>query len=1324
MAEFNAEPYWDDFDATNGALEKNYMRILFRPGYAVQARELTQIQSILQNQIKQFGNHIFQDGSPVVGGHLTLDRGVRYVKLEKQYNGQDIDLDNFFGVGVFNSGSPQVRARVLQTYSTTTDRTLLLRYTRGESFTAGETISTAATVSANVASGSFTGTGSLASINEGVFYVDGYFITVAPQTIVLDAYTPFANARVGLEIDEGFVTESEDNALLDPALESFNYQAPGAHRYKFNLVLAKRDLNSVDDSRFFELLRVENGVITKQVSYPIYSELEKTLARRTYDESGDYSVKPFIVSPKTHATNTDAFFLEVSAGKVYVKGFEFETIGPTKFQIPKARTYQTNADYNLNIYYGNRLQLANLRGNSADGIVFSTDYKPLDIHCVPNSNVVLDGTASKYYATKIGTAYLKNLDRTSGDANVYYAYLTDVKFDSIVTSANGVSTNAYMLKLSPHFSSVENAYKNAIVTLLTSANVACTSSVGNWGQLTCSFYDGATKYLHFLEAGTGFKATPSSGDRFTISVPLDMSKSVFLPNTSTFQVANLQANVASGSQTLGKTAIEDPTFDKSLYKLPDPYVVRNSENNVSFYQRTIFRNQQFSTNGAITISVPDKVNFEFGTDGSVVSDAEVNDNIIVVPREGVNAGIVLNMTEGNRSVLRVDANTISIHTDSGSGTTFKGDIYVTSRAVTAEDHLRRTKTYKQANSALTAGDSHTLATAVIGVPGVKLNLSNGIAWFMSANAITKIPGEPQQLYVSDVTKIRAVYDSGSLTTLPTTSSRQITSQYTLYSGSSYGMYNHAYLTFTGPAPTGQVAVLFDHYQYAGQGYTSAGSYSAAQYANGSIPIFIDTNKNSQELRDHIDLRPVRLSGTEANPYASINIAVNVNVAALSTTITANLSQSKNVLSPPITTGSMISVNGEIRRVESVINTNAIKVSSAFPVAINTKGIEVLTPNLAFKDTTTGAAALLKPTSPSTMELDYDYYLPRIDKLVVTRDKEFKYILGIPSVSPREPAVDDNSMELYKFVIPPYTADPEKTVVSTFIKNSRFTMKDIGRIETDLQAVKSRVTILENEKQTITNPPTSTTNPGVSKPVYYQLTEDFTNTTVADTVKDFQASIEKGYLGPYQQVNAFNLAPNLSDAMVNDKLITLTFTETPLVTQPVASPTGAQTVQPNMFAKYEGVLTLTPESDFFYSKEHQPALIDSIGKEYETPQSEPAGMVVDSAILAVTGGGIGYRTGTYNDPPITGDGIGTSLFNSVDIPDYSQLPSSFEPLSTVRTNISFTGVAPETFVNDTWTGGPIDIGSQTYNPYPPGWKYQGITPIDATGGSIEPESRDG
>ena len=55
---FAGSPYYDDFDAT-----KKYLRLLFKPSYAVQARELTQIQSLLQNQVKSFGEHIFKNGS-------------------------------------------------------------------------------------------------------------------------------------------------------------------------------------------------------------------------------------------------------------------------------------------------------------------------------------------------------------------------------------------------------------------------------------------------------------------------------------------------------------------------------------------------------------------------------------------------------------------------------------------------------------------------------------------------------------------------------------------------------------------------------------------------------------------------------------------------------------------------------------------------------------------------------------------------------------------------------------------------------------------------------------------------------------------------------------------------------------------------------------------------------------------------------------------------------------------------------------------------------------------------------------------------------------
>ena len=45
-------PYYDDFNSA-----KNYNKILFKPGVPVQARELTQVQSILQNQIKSAGIH-------------------------------------------------------------------------------------------------------------------------------------------------------------------------------------------------------------------------------------------------------------------------------------------------------------------------------------------------------------------------------------------------------------------------------------------------------------------------------------------------------------------------------------------------------------------------------------------------------------------------------------------------------------------------------------------------------------------------------------------------------------------------------------------------------------------------------------------------------------------------------------------------------------------------------------------------------------------------------------------------------------------------------------------------------------------------------------------------------------------------------------------------------------------------------------------------------------------------------------------------------------------------------------------------------------------
>ena len=83
--DFNVSPYWDDFQQSN-----DFYRVLFRPGFAVQARELTTLQTILQNQIEQFGNHMFKEGSIVIPGSVAYDDRYFAIKLQATFGGTAI----------------------------------------------------------------------------------------------------------------------------------------------------------------------------------------------------------------------------------------------------------------------------------------------------------------------------------------------------------------------------------------------------------------------------------------------------------------------------------------------------------------------------------------------------------------------------------------------------------------------------------------------------------------------------------------------------------------------------------------------------------------------------------------------------------------------------------------------------------------------------------------------------------------------------------------------------------------------------------------------------------------------------------------------------------------------------------------------------------------------------------------------------------------------------------------------------------------------------------------------------------------------------------
>ena len=308
----NINPYYDDFDSA-----KNFLKVLFKPGYPVQSRELTTLQSILQNQIGDFGSHMFKEGSVVIPGNITYDGQFYAVKLNSTQFGVDISLyiDKFVGKtiqGQVTGITAKVQKVVLPTENNNiTDITLYVKYLESDSnfefseFADGELLAAtenviygnttinAGTPFSSLISTNATAIGSAASIGDGVYFIRGYFVSVSNQTILLDEYTNTPSYRVGLKITESIVNAKEDESVNDNAKGFTNYASPGADRLKISLSLTKRSLTDKNDTDFVELLRLKNGRVKKITTKTEYNKIRDYLAERTFDESGDYTVKPF-----------------------------------------------------------------------------------------------------------------------------------------------------------------------------------------------------------------------------------------------------------------------------------------------------------------------------------------------------------------------------------------------------------------------------------------------------------------------------------------------------------------------------------------------------------------------------------------------------------------------------------------------------------------------------------------------------------------------------------------------------------------------------------------------------------------------------------------------------------------------------------------------------------------------------------------------------------------------------------------------------------------------------------------------------------------------
>ena len=407
----NVSPYFDDFNPSN-----DYYRVLFKPGYPVQARELTGLQSILQNQIEQFGQHFFKEGAKIIPGNTSYQRQYFGVEINSTHLGVPVEsyIDQLVGQKIVGlaSGITAVIDKVLKAEDSERDHTTLyVKYHSsnvndnhlgvfgdGELLAADTDITSGPLNSAFIPSGeSFasaistnaSSTGTSFAISDGVYFVRGNFVNVSSETIIVSQYTNTPTGRIGLRIDEETVNSDEDPSLTDNSKGFNNYAAPGADRLKITCSLQFKEADDFNDDNFVQIAEVKEGRLISHKVNTEYNILADELARRTYAESGDYTVKPFNIKIKDSLddgisnngvfkdgqltddgtiANEDLALYRISPGKAFVKGYEVDRIASKLKDVEKPRTTKTIESQAVNYKTGAVLTVNRVTGAPIIGI--------------------------------------------------------------------------------------------------------------------------------------------------------------------------------------------------------------------------------------------------------------------------------------------------------------------------------------------------------------------------------------------------------------------------------------------------------------------------------------------------------------------------------------------------------------------------------------------------------------------------------------------------------------------------------------------------------------------------------------------------------------------------------------------------------------------------------------------------------------------------------------------------------------------------------------------------------------------------------------------
>jgi hypothetical protein len=1269
--DFNLSPYYDDYTES-----KKFHRILFRPAFAVQARELTQSQSILQNQIERMGDHFFEKGAMVIPGEIGYDLNYYAVKLASLDSG--FTPSDFIGVEV-TGGTSGVVATVINAVATdgTDPDTLFVKYKDSgndnatEQFSNGETLTatiSGSAVTATLAASDATATGSAAYVAQGVYYINGFMVQVSEQTLILDKYSNTPSYRVGLEVTESFITPNDDTSLNDNAAGSSNVNAPGAHRFKIDLTLAKKTLTSTEDQTFIELLRLQNGILQNQVRTTEYAVLEDTLARRTFDESGDYSIRDFDLDLREHLItgNNRGIYTAVNGGdetkiaaglgpgKAYVKGYEIETIGTTFIDIDKARDFKTGNNNVTRFDLANYVNVTNVYGSPDIGFV-SGDveaFKRVNLYDTANSSRGTENTGSGASIHTIGRAKSKGFEYSSGTAS------------SNILSSSGLTSSVYKHYLFD-------------VNMFTHLNITSNQSFTT-GETITGGSSGATGILESIStttaaAVTGAGITVASpgvveatahglkeGQQITFSAISADNNSTAITTSDVFTVRNPSTNDFELYESDGTTATNITSYSSAGNVLHGVVILSNVQG--------VFTAGETITGGTSSNTATiqsDAVGFK-----AVRSyDFTATKHIGMAGSPTYTADVALDTTNGTNTVL-----TGSIDVGSGSAS-------VTGINTKFTTELKIGDSISFTNN---SGNTETKIVEAI-ISDSSLTLES-----VTAAASTKTIVTRRRTKLQDSNRNISIFELPfeTIKTLKTTSNSGL-------SDTNFTIRRHFTATLNSSGTATITAGPNETFSSFSENDFSVSIMSLGIGASGAAGDVLSLSGNNHEGDAIFNLTGspsgksltldfgTNFQGHKIKILASVDrsIANSKSKTLVSVAIYNVTSQSEiesgiiNLGKADIYTVSAVYMSGDF---STIANDTDIDITSRFSVDNGQRdnfydvGRLILKPGQVtptgrlmvvyqyfshgtgdffdvdsysgeidyanipsyVSDTTgqtyelrdcldfrprvddastinsggqdrsydgTGASTVDVVKFNSNVRTDFEYYVPRIDKIFLDKEGNFLVSKGASALEPQFPKNLDNAMHLYTLSIPAYTLSTDSIAVEQ-IDNRRYTMRDIGKLEKRLENVEyyTQLSLLEAQAQNLQIQDAD----GFDRFKNGFIVDNFTGHNVGDVGNvDYKAAMDMsgGYLRPTFNEDAVKLIEADSDgSIVIDRdrveanyqktgdLITLPYTEATVVDQNFAS--KFINVNPFNVFTWVGTIDLSPATDEWKETERAPELL--------------------------------------------------------------------------------------------------------------------------------------